>query len=425
MRRLAEPSHRDRPARSTRLCAIAAAVSTWLLIAAGAAMAAPGDLDPTFGDGGWAFTEISGYGETNDAIIQPDGRIVVVATSGTSMSAWRLLADGGPDPSFGVDGTATVTFERDSAALAIAIQADDKILLAGYAGARIAVVRLLSNGDPDTSFGDGDGAVTVRLAEKAQAEDLEVQPDGKVLVGAALVRRRYPIGAAFVRLTPEGGLDDGFGTNGVALHEGHVFRDLTVDGQGSVIVTLSPISWRSTRFFVARYTSDGVADPTFGGKGVHRYVVRGVDDPGEVLVDGEGKILFVMSGASRRCPLGTGAVVRLTPEGDFDPSFSDDGVALRRCILQRRIVDQADGNILVGGSMLAGGGSGEYKPTLAKLTPTGEADVTFGEDGMVLASPGDSYWSGTRGLFLQDNKIILVAGGIYEDGFAAGRFLAG
>lgn len=402
-----------------------AAISTWLLIAAGTATAAPGDLDPTFGDGGWAFTEISDYGGTKAATIQPDGRIVVVATSGTSMAAWRLLADGGPDPTFGGDGTARVTFARPSAALAVAIQTDDKILLAGYAGARIAVVRLLSNGDLDSSFGDGDGTVTIQVDGRGGAEDLEVLPDGKILVGATVLTGRHRIGVALVRLTPEGGLDDGFGTNGLVIDGSHVFRDLTIDGQGSVVVAMSPVWFRSTRFFVARYTSDGLADPTFGGDGVRRYLVRRVvDDPSEVVIDGEGSMLLVLNGFSDRFFFGSGAVVRLTPEGDLDASFSDDGVALRGSTLQQRIVIQADGNILVGGSVFAGGGSGEYKPIIAKLTTTGEPDVTFGEDGVVFASPDDLYWSFAQGLLLQEGKVILIAGALYDSGFAAGRFIA-
>lgn len=401
--------------------------SAWLVLAGSTAAAALGDLDPSFGEGGWAFTKVADYGRTDAALIQPDGRIIVVATSGTTMAVWRLLSTGEPDASFGVGGQATVSFERTSAARAAALQPDGKVLLAGFAGPRLAVVRVLSNGDLDSSFGDGDGRVTVRLVERAVGEDLSLLPDGRIIVGAALVtgRSRSPIGSALVRLTPEGGIDDGFGANGIVIDQDHLFGDLTLDGQGSVIVAFSSSWWRSKRFFVARYGLNGVPDPTFGGGGVRRYLVKGADEPNEVILDGDGRIVLALSGYADRCFLGSGAVVRLTSEGDLDTSFSDDGIALRRCILQQRILIQDDGNILVGGSMFAGAGSGEYYPTLARISAAGDPAIAFGERGVVIAPPEADYWSWTRGLLLQvDGKIILVAGAIYQQGFAVGRFLA-
>jgi uncharacterized delta-60 repeat protein len=366
--------------------------------------------------------------QTDDALLLGDGRIIVIASAlGKEMAAWRFLPDGDPDTSFGGDGQATVTFERSSAALAGALQPDGKLVLVGHSGASIAIVRLLPSGDPDTGFGSG-GATTVRLKEKAIGVAVKIGSDGRIIVGASLVARRSrsPIGTALLRLHASGTPDESFGRQGVVTVGDQRFGDLTLDDQNSIVVGLLPAGLRGrTRFLVARYAADGIPDPTFAGDGRRRYIVKSLGDPSDVLIDPAGRILLALSGVSRRCFLEAGGVVRLTPDGELDTSFSGDGVALRTCGPARRMTLTDDGSIVVGGSIFAGAGSGEHYPTLSRLTPVGARDASFGDEGIVVAPPLDHYWSGTRGLLLQDDgKIVLVAGGIYAPGFAVGRFLS-
>ena len=60
----------------------ALALVVFQVILAPAAMAAPGDLDPTFGVGGKVTTDFALNGGSDDdgedAVLQPDGKIVVV-----------------------------------------------------------------------------------------------------------------------------------------------------------------------------------------------------------------------------------------------------------------------------------------------------------------------------------------------------------
>jgi hypothetical protein len=90
-------------------------------------------------------------------------------------------------------------------------------------------------------------------------------------------------------------------------------------------------------------------------------------------------------------------------------------------MLVRRVAIADDGSILVGGSIQAGGGSGEYYPTLSRFNPTGQPDPSFGDEGTVISPPAEDYWSETRGSMIQDDgKIVLVAGGVYPEGFRVG-----
>lgn len=86
---------------------------------------------------------VEGTTRMDAVLIQPDGRIVVVGTLGDQFAVWRFMSNGELDASFGADGGVAHAFPRRSGALAAALQPDGRIVLAGHAGARMAVARLL------------------------------------------------------------------------------------------------------------------------------------------------------------------------------------------------------------------------------------------------------------------------------------------
>src|SRR4051812_4954882 len=82
------------------------------LVAAGAAQAAAGDLDPNFSGDGKQTTDF-GARDTGEAVaMQPDGKIVVVGSTtpggdAGSFAVARYNADGTPDTTFSGDGKQT------------------------------------------------------------------------------------------------------------------------------------------------------------------------------------------------------------------------------------------------------------------------------------------------------------------------------
>jgi uncharacterized delta-60 repeat protein len=74
-------------------------------------------------------------------------------------------------------------FGPESFAGGVATQADGKILVAGspQESQSFSVARLLSNGALDSSWGEG-GVARTPLGKFASAEDVAIQPDGKVVV---------------------------------------------------------------------------------------------------------------------------------------------------------------------------------------------------------------------------------------------------
>ncbi len=101
----------------------------------GAAVAAPGDLDPSFGSSGKVTTDFGGSDAASAVAIQPDGRIVTAGRSGSGDFALaRYNADGSLDPSFGSGGKVTTDFGGFDVASGVALQADGKIIAAGQGG---------------------------------------------------------------------------------------------------------------------------------------------------------------------------------------------------------------------------------------------------------------------------------------------------
>lgn len=87
------------------------------------------------------------------------------------------------DATFSDDGITVSPFGGDILDLvrAIELQPDGKILVAGSAGSSFAVVRYNPDGSLDTSF-DQDGIVTTNIFQSNSAQAISIQADGKVVV---------------------------------------------------------------------------------------------------------------------------------------------------------------------------------------------------------------------------------------------------
>jgi uncharacterized delta-60 repeat protein len=163
------------------------------LIWAAQAAAAPGELDPAFGNGGIVRTSFAeGDDGARDVAVHPDGHIVVVgqATVGgqRDFAVARYLPHGTVDHSFGGDGkmtTETLAGANFEDARAVALQPDGKIVVAGYAD-QFTVVRYNADGTLDDTFSD-DGVQTVEIGDgHSIAHDVAVDTRGRiVLVGTA------------------------------------------------------------------------------------------------------------------------------------------------------------------------------------------------------------------------------------------------
>ena len=142
-------------------------------------------LDPDFGSGG---TIVFGRGNTNDTAndvaLEQDGH-ALVAGSGLLNSSMLLVrsSSGGPfEKWFNGQTTLSVDFGKPSAANAIALQANGRIVLGGSAGDDVAVARVEHGGASDSSFGP-DGKRTISFpGGDAEAFAMALQGDGRIVL---------------------------------------------------------------------------------------------------------------------------------------------------------------------------------------------------------------------------------------------------
>ncbi|MCW5961856.1 MAG: VCBS repeat-containing protein [Pyrinomonadaceae bacterium] len=156
-----------------------------------------GSLDTSFGTGGKISSDIGpAIDLAADVKIQTDGKVVVGGVTCTDANCgggnaliFRYNSNGAADTSFNGNGRVFVQPVNSGAPTAIsgiAIQNDGKIVGAGAvqnsgSGSDALIVRYLSNGAPDSSFGQN-GIVEQDINNTEQiAYSIAVQPDGKLV----------------------------------------------------------------------------------------------------------------------------------------------------------------------------------------------------------------------------------------------------
>lgn len=169
---------------------------------------AQGRPDRTFGDRGVVIVDVDQHDQASSLLAQPDGKLLV---AGTAMGrshydpvVARFHSDGRLDRRFGRGGIARIEYPGFPRIVAAVLQTDGKVVLIA---STLVLFRLDSAGRLDQSFG-ARGVVALGVA--AQAAAATVDPAGNiVMVGAATVNGRS--GFAVLRLRPDGTLDPTFG----------------------------------------------------------------------------------------------------------------------------------------------------------------------------------------------------------------------
>jgi uncharacterized delta-60 repeat protein len=364
----------------------------------------PGYFDGTFGSGGKVigprFTHtryIEGGGTT---AVDHAGRTIVVGyrdfpcTAGQSTAeliATRYLPDGSPDPDFGTDGLVAFAFGGGSGVgNSVAVQADNKIVIAGQAKPSKAsvslpvIIRLLENGALDQTF-DGDGvfwmtvfgtktistAVSVALQPTATTEKI-------VAVGMA-----PNAGFSFVcRLTANGALDGTFNGTGYIRRPGPgwlravAVQSFEADDQRIVVAGYGLDALNHYLPTLLRYTNAGLPDTSFGG--------------------------------------GSG-IVQTTFHVEDGRSLGDYFKAVAIDSMNRIVAVGSMEYCLVAGDF----STAQYRVVLARYDLNGNPDTSFGDGaGRVWAPQGTIGKDTANSVAVQDDWRIVVAG--HSNPLAAG-----
>ena len=255
-------------------------------------------------------------------------------------------------------------------------------------------------GDLDTTFG-GTGAVTTAIGTTAFAAGVALQSDGKILVAAGSSNAS---GADFAvaRYTTTGSLDTSFGGTGKVIVDfaarGDYGGSIAIQADGKIVLGGSVSTSLSPRPGIARLNPNGSLDTIFGGTGkVIGEVGSGIES---VAVQSDGKIVAT-GGAS-----GSLLLMRVNPNGSLDTTFGGTGSVITPGGHGSGVAVQSDGKIIV---------ASQTGFTVARYLSNGTLDTTFGGTGTVTSIAA-------RGVVLQGDGKIVVAGGEPVSAFAAARY---
>jgi uncharacterized delta-60 repeat protein len=282
---------------------VAAAVGDFSLEGSVGRFNPDGTVDTSFGNGGFAVSQslISGVGTLSVMALQTDGKILV--TGGGLIG--RYTSTGQLDTSFGTNGIAPL---NSPVATAIALQSNGKILVITGVGAPSqliqapffpgqqagAIARYNTNGTLDTTFGISGQAACV-----ASAAAIAIQSNGKIVVAGTIpsallttVRGGITVvnnqtGFGVVRYNPNGSIDTSFNPGGGIGSGGGVITGfgssfpygaafaLAIQSNGEIVVAGEAangnpqnLGLSSSSFVLARYTTTGQLDTTFGTNGI-------------------------------------------------------------------------------------------------------------------------------------------------------------
>lgn len=288
---------------------------------------AAGRTDTSFGNRGVVRTNFGGYAFGYGLAQDADGRLVAVASvsrrNGGGLGVARYLADGRPDTTFGNGGTVVVPVGTVALPADVAVDTGGAVVVAGTAGvggkAVAFVRRFLADGSPDPAFGVG-GTLLIALPGNPQsgATGLALLPGGVVLVTGSSRTSGPPV-PFLVRVLPGGRQDPTFAGSMPTL-TGTGFGAVTIAPDGGILV-----AGGGGAAFVLRFLPTGTLDPLFGTAGIATVAAPGTVWLGAVDALPDGRI--VASGSVRSGSQDM-LLVRLTKAGEPDRTFGRGGVAV-------------------------------------------------------------------------------------------------
>ena len=381
-----------------------------------------GSIDNTFGTSGYVQTNFNNLsGQITSLAIQADGKIVAAGfdyinnnnpNSANDFAIARFNSDGQLDTTFGNGGKLNVAYSYTyTRATSVVIQPDGKILVGGYGNSQAQIIRLNADGSFDNTF-DGDGKVST---EGYTISSLTLQSDGKIVAAGG----GSGSGVAVARYAPNGSLDTTFGTNGIVMtgieNKTATARAVKIQSDGKIVIGGITVQYPSTAtydFLSIRYNTNGSLDTSYNGSGIVNTAVTASDDEANAMViQPDGKIVLVGFSLTSASNFDF-ALVRYNSDGSLDSSFDNDGISL---IELKNAVDivldiavQPDGKIVS-----VGYGANIYRDiALTRYNPDGSLDTSFGNNGIVSTSLGNVS-SQANNVVIQPDGKILVSSNLY------------
>lgn len=343
-----------------------------------------GTLDSTFANKGRKRIDFKKNNDVATALVLlTDGSILVAGTAYNPVDAsdanfvvTKLLSDGTTDNSFGPNGRLFIDIQgRKDEASGIAITSDNKILISGTTSntdgseSAFVVVEYNEDGTLNTSFGDGGKKIVGFGINFATCNAMAIQSDNKIVLGGTFANTSNQSNFALARLTSAGILDNTFGGTGrVAIDlygKNDMLNSITIQGDKIIAAgtTFNDVANTDADFAIARINSDGTIDNTFGTAGKvktdYNSTYNGISSVG-LLSDGE----IIVSGVVDNGTTDLGFLVAgYSADGVLDNNFGTNGFTetyfTNASATPNAMVIQSDDKIVVTGDAATNGATAD------------------------------------------------------------------
>ena len=413
----------------------------------GTATAGP-DFTTTSGTLNWAAGESGSkpisVGIKNDGTDESDETFAVTLSNpsagtplGPHSTATVTIVDddssgGDLDPSFDGNGVLSLRVgDSEAAALAVAQQADGKLVLAGWGqlngsdNVGFMVARVAENGTPDSSFGTDGIASTDFSALDDFVSDVVQQTDGKLVLAGTATTANGSQDIALARFNADGTLDSTFGNGGKATLDiggSHDFASgLIQQPGGKLVIAGGTVSGNQYRLVFARFDTNGTLDTTFGNGGTTLVDFGGGTESwaNDLAQQPDGRLVAV--GRVHR-PVGPHVgIARVTANGALDSSFDGDGLLAVDVEGEAfGVAIQPDGAIIAAGYAVPPGGTGGA--ALLRVNGDGRLDNSFGTAGIAGVDLGDA--GVLNSIVVQADGKLVATGGSSTDAGGEDMILA-
>jgi uncharacterized delta-60 repeat protein len=272
---------------------------------------ASGALDPTFGTKGKVITDLGGNGDwVRGMAVDGSGRILVAGVSdasGVNTAVLVRYTANGLDTTFGNGGKLVTNIQLINGGDGVALQADGKIVLAGNKidsathSYEFCVARFNANGTADTTFGTG-GQVATHVGGDDWTGGVTIDSSGRILI-AGYDEGDFTNGYYLLRYTPNGALDAGFGSVGVAtlanpagwrIVSGYMVVGVAVQANGQIVVggNLGDVQQGQEYVTAVRANPDGTLDTGYGDGGWASTVVGTTGEALAMTLQPDGRLVL-------------------------------------------------------------------------------------------------------------------------------------
>lgn len=343
--------------------------------------------------------------KTYDMAIQDDNKILVAGYAKldgvTRFMTARYTPFGSVDTTYGYNGCVITPFDNPCMAHSLVQEDDTTIVVGGHQNGMggLVVARYNSLGELDVSFNET-GFVTKVIGSSAVAYDVALGNNKYTVAGSSLINNVLKI--VLARYDANGQLDNSFGTQGIVttlVNTGAAARAITKNNNKILVTGFSVLPNNEKQFLVARYNnSNGLLDTSFNGNGIATTSIGANASACAIKTLSTGHIIAAGTSDNRF------ALVKYKSNGSRDNSFGDHGIVTTIIGANAQINDialQPDGKIVAVGFV-------DDQVAIVRYQSNGSIDTSFGNNGIITQTIG--LYAIGYAITLQSDGKILAAG---------------